>query len=83
MSKKLLRSILWLFLAACLAGPVTFAPPAAADDSNVEAIITYYSDATHTTVVGFKTVFCDGQVTISGTVTRFGIPRFFPCLISQ
>ncbi len=33
----------------------------------------YYSDATYTTQVGFKSILCNGQVVRGGTVTSFKI----------
>lgn len=33
----------------------------------------YYSDATYTTQVGFKSILCNGQVVSGGTVTSYKI----------
>ena len=79
MKRKLLRPILWLLLAGCVTITPVFLPAPAYALSGVGAITTYYSDSTHTTVVGTKTIFCDGTVSQTGTVTAFHTTRIFEC----
>lgn len=82
MKRKLIPTILWTFLGACLIVFPAFFSQTAGAQSDVESVTTYYSDTTHTTVVGTRTVFCNGDIVISGTVTNIKITQFFPCLIN-
>lgn len=43
-------------------------------------IRTYYSDASHTTSVGSRRWFCDGEVGTSGTVTIFFVEQTCECI---
>lgn len=42
---------------------------------------TYYSDATHTTVVGGETWFCDGSHGRGGTITAYFVDSYCDCII--
>jgi hypothetical protein len=79
MKRKLVRAVLWLLLAGCVVTAPTFLPQTAYALSGVAAITTYYSDATHKTVVGTTTVFCDGTVSTTGQVTAFHTTRIVEC----
>ena len=79
MRKKLLRPMLWLFLAICLPLAPGFLPTQAYAMVGVASVTTYYSDSTHTTIVGSKVVYCDGTVSQTGTVTQFRTLRIFEC----
>ena len=81
MKSKLIGAALCFLFAGCVTiAPALLAQPATTN-GNVDEIITYYSNASHTTVVGTKTVYCNGEVVINGTVTVYELPRFFPCLL--
>lgn len=79
MKRILLRPILWLLMAGCVPLAPSLLPAPAHAMAAVAAITTYYSDATHKTVVGMTTVFCDGTVSQTGTVTQFATHRIFEC----
>lgn len=79
MKGKLLRPALWLLLAGCVTITPVFLPVTAYALAGVAAITTYYSDGTHKTVVGTRTVYCDGTVNQTGTVTAFYTTRIVEC----
>lgn len=79
MKRKLLRPALWLLLAIGLPLAPAFLPPTAWAQGAVLSVTTYYSDSSHTTIVGSKVVYCDGTVSQSGTVTQFRTLRIFDC----
>lgn len=79
MKRKLRSSLLWLFLGGFVSVVPGFLPAAAYAWSGAAAIITYYSDASHTTIVGTKTINCDGTVTMTGTATNFHTIRILEC----
>ena len=79
MKRKLLSSFLWLFLGGCVSVVPVSLPATAYAQSGVAAIVTYYSDATHTTVVGTKTIHCDCTITMTGTETAFHTTRIGEC----
>ena len=61
-------------LGMCAVGSVAMVPSTAhacIRPNAVAAIITYYSDATLTTVVGTTTIFCSGRQSTRGQVTNF------------
>lgn len=83
MKRSLLSFALWLTLGGCAAlAPAILDPPAYAQAS-VLSVTTYYSDSSHTTIVGSKMVYCDGTVSINGTVTHFFAFRTFNCSSPQ
>jgi len=79
MRKTLLSSALCLCLFSSVSLAPVFVPATAYAQSGVAAVTTYYSDATHKTVVGMRTVYCDGHVTQTGTVTSFYTVRIVEC----
>ena len=79
MRKTLLSSVLYLILGGSVSFAPVFLPATAYAQSGVAAVTTYYSDATHKTVVGMRTVYCDGHVTQTGTVTSFYTVRIVEC----
>lgn len=80
MKRKLRSSFLWLFLGSCVSIAPGFLPATAYAQSGVAAVFTYYSNATRTTVVGTKTIHCDGTVTMTGVATAFVTRRIFVCV---
>jgi hypothetical protein len=83
MKRRLIRATFWFLLAGCLTTAPAFFSPSAHAQGNVESVTTYYNNSQHTTIVGSKIVFCDGQVSQSGTVTSFFTFRLFSCQIPQ
>lgn len=79
MKRKLLRPFLWLFLAVCLPMAPALLSPTAWAQGAVYSVLTYYSDSTHSTIVGSRVVYCDGTVSETGTVTHFLTLRVFGC----
>ena len=79
MKRRLCSPFLWLFLGGCVSIAPVFVPATAYAQSGVAAITTYYSDATHSTVVGTRTVHCDGTVTMTGIATAFHTTRIGEC----
>lgn len=56
------------------AGPV---PPSC--PFNYECGYYWYSDASHTTLVGSKTIDCDGNVVSGGVTSRYLVSSVSPC----
>lgn len=79
MKRKLLRFALWLLLTGCLVITPAFFTSTVHAFVGVASVITYYSDSTHTMIVGSRVVYCDGTVSQMGTVTAFRTLRIFEC----
>jgi hypothetical protein len=68
-----------LILAAVLLTPLmsgAFVPPTTVSSKAAYRVyyakeITYYSDASHTQVVGVGNIYCNGTSTLDGTSTRY------------
>jgi len=83
MRRKLLRPALWLLLAVSLPLAPALMTATAHAQGSVASVTTYYSDSSHTTIVGSKVVYCNGTVSESGTVTQFRTLRIFDCNAPQ
>ena len=83
-SKRLLklRPLLLVVASLMLALSPAYAPVPAAKTSNGclwYKAYNYYSDASHTTHVGYKGYFCDGEIGYAGTQTQFYTIRYCEC----
>lgn len=72
------RIVAGLALLAAIVGLALSARGASALPSN-EVITTYYSDASRTTEVGERHLFCTGQTVRWGTTTKYATQVSFPC----
>lgn len=71
-------------VATLLGGAVAALPAAPAQAvaqcrSGSECVTTYYSDLSHTQVVGQITVFCDGSRDQWGDIGRYPVVQSIPC----
>jgi hypothetical protein len=68
-TRILLAAALVITPAVALAAPASAVTPICGQ--TVQCTVTYYSDATHTKVVGTRITECDGQVVITGKTSDY------------
>ncbi len=79
MRRKLRRATLLFLLAGCFVMAPESLTPAAHALPRDSACTYYYSNSSHTVLVGERMLLCSGQVIITGTVTSFSTTEFSPC----